>query len=263
MTVVSGVLTKGSGALSTVLGGVGGFAALSLDIAVQAVRPPFAWREFIRQVVFTARVCLVSAALLSIPFSLILALQVGIILYNIGAIDLISAGIALSTITQTGPMTTVFVIAGSGATAVCADLGARSIREEIDAMRVMGIDPVQRLLVPRVAALTFCAVLLNAVTCSVGLIAGYIFSVWLQDVNPGAFAGNLTLITGLSDITMSFVKAALFGLIAGLVACYKGTTPKGGPQGVGNAVNETVVFSFMALMYVLVMMDFVGAQAKL
>ncbi|MDI3313930.1 MAG: ABC transporter permease [Mycobacterium sp.] len=263
MVTVSVALAKGSGALGTGMRGIGGFVTLSLDILVQAVRPPFAWREFIQQMAFISRACTISAMLLSIPFSLILALQVGIVLFNIGAIDLISAGIALSTITQTGPMTTVFVIAGSGATAVCADLGARTIREEIDAMRVMGVDPVRALLVPRVAALTICAMLLNAITCGVGLIAGYIFSVWLQDVNPGAFAANLTLITGLSDTTVSFVKATLFGLMAGLIACYKGTTPRGGPQGVGNAVNETVVFSFMALMYILVMMDFVGAQVKL
>ncbi len=63
---------------------------------------------------------------------------------------------------------TVLVVAGAGATAICADLGARTIREEIDAMRVLGIDPIQRLVVPRVLASTFVALLLNGLVCLIG-----------------------------------------------------------------------------------------------
>jgi phospholipid/cholesterol/gamma-HCH transport system permease protein len=251
------------GALAKPIRGVGGFFALSLDIVVQAMHPPFAWREFILQVWFTARVSVVSAMFLTIPFSVIVALQVGIILSEIGAGDLSGAGVALSTITQTGPLITVFVIAGSAATAISADLGARTIREEIDAMRVMGIDPVRALLVPRVAALTFNATLLNAITSAVGLTSGYFFAVYLGGVNPGAFAGSMTLVTGTADIVISFLKAAIFGLAAGLIACYKGTTPSGGPQGVGNAVNETVVYTFMALVVVLVLGDAFSNEVKL
>jgi len=71
-------------------------------------------------------------------------------------------------------------VAGAGATAICADLGARTIREEIDAMRVLGIDPIQRLVVPRVLASTFVALLLNGLVCLIGLSGGYVFSVFLQ-----------------------------------------------------------------------------------
>lgn len=258
-----GLLVTALGALAKPVRGVGAFFALSLDIAVQAVQPPFAWREFILQIWFIARVSVVSAMCLTIPFSVIVALQVGIILTEIGAGDLSGAGVALSTITQTGPLITVFVIAGSAATAISADLGARTTREEIDAMRVMGIDPIQALLVPRVAALTFNATLLNGITCAVGLASGYLFAVYLGGVNPGAFAGSMTLVTGTADIVISFLKAAIFGLAAGLIACYKGTTPSGGPQGVGNAVNETVVYTFMALVVVLVLGDAFSNEVKL
>jgi phospholipid/cholesterol/gamma-HCH transport system permease protein len=130
---------------------------------------------------------------------------------------------------------------------MCADLGARTIREELDALRVMGINPIQSLVVPRVLAATFVAVLLSSLVILVGICGGFFFSVYFQDVPAGAFVGSLTLITGISKVIVAWIKAALFGLAAGLIACYKGTSVGGGPAGVGNAVNETVVYTFVAL----------------
>ena len=96
----------------------------------------------------------------------------------------------------------------------------------------------------------------------VGLAGGFGFSVFVQHVTPGAFVAGLTLVTGLSDVIVALIKAALFGLSAGLIACYKGTTVQGGPAGVGNAVNETVVFSFVALFLINVVATAVGVKAK-
>ena len=181
-------------------------------------------------------------------------------LREIGAADLSGAGTAFGTITQLGPVVTVLVVAGAGATAICADLGARTIREEIDAMRVLGIDPIQRLVVPRVLASTVVALLLNGLVCAIGLSGGYAFSVFLQGVNPGAFINGLTVLTGLRELVLAEVKALLFGVMAGLVGCYRGLTVKGGPKGVGNAVNETVVYAFICLFVINVVMTAVGVK---
>jgi phospholipid/cholesterol/gamma-HCH transport system permease protein len=226
---------------------VGGFVAMSLDTFVQFARPPFAWREFIHQTWFTARVSLVPAVLLAVPFNAFVIFIVDVLLFEIGAADASGAGAALTVVAQIGPGITVLVIGGAAATAMCADLGARTIREEIDAMRVMGINPIQRLVVPRVAALTLNSFLLSGLGTLVGLATDYVFAVYITHVNPGAYAASLTLLVGLPDVIMSFVKSTAFGLTAGLIACYKGLTVGGGPQGVGNAVNETVVYTFMAL----------------
>src|SRR6202007_3260481 len=123
----------------------------------------------------------------------------------------------------------------------------RTIREEIDAMKVIGVNPVQALVVPRIMAATFVALLLYSVVAVVGLTGSYIFVVFVQHVTPGAFIAGMTLLTGLPQVIVSLVKATLFGLSAGLIACYKGLSVGGGPTAVGNAVNETVVFAFMAL----------------
>lgn len=226
---------------------IGGFFVMSMDTIVLMFKPPFAWREFLLQSWFVARVSIAPTLLLAIPFTVLTVFTLNILLVEFGAADLSGTGAAVGTVTQIGPMVTVLVVAGAGATAMCADLGARTIREELDAQRVMGINPIQALVVPRVLAATLVALALAATVTLVGLVGAFTFSVFIQHVTPGAFVTGLTLLTGVVDVVACFVKAALFGLAASLIACYKGISVGGGPQGVGNAVNETVVYSFVAL----------------
>jgi phospholipid/cholesterol/gamma-HCH transport system permease protein len=226
----------------------------------QIFRRPFQMHEFLDQTWMIIRVSLIPTVLVAIPFTVLVAFTLNILLREIGAADLSGAGTAFGTVTQLGPIVTVLVVAGAGATAICADLGARTIREEIDAMRVLGIDPIHRLVVPRMLASTLVALLLNGLVCAIGLAGGYVFSVLLQGVNPGSFINGLTILTGLGELMLAMVKALLFGLCAGLVACYRGLTAKGGPKGVGNAVNETVVYSFICLFVINVLMTAIGIR---
>lgn len=235
---------------------------MSLDTLVQFAHPPYAWREFIHQSWFVARVSLVPSILLAGVFNAFVMFLLNVLILELGAADASGAGASLAVVAQIGPAITVLVIGGSAATAMCADLGARTIREEIDAMRVMGINPVQRLVVPRVAALTLNSFLLNGLGTVVGLSSDYVFAVYVNNVSPGAYAASLTLLIGLPDVVMAIVKATLFGLAAGLIACYKGFTVGGGPQGVGNAVNETVVYTFMALYVINTLLSAILAQVQ-
>lgn len=242
-------------------GAVGGFFAMALDTFVLMFRRPFAWREFLLQSWFVARVSLVPTLMLAIPFTVLTVFILNILLTEFGAADFSGTGTALGTVTQIGPVVTVLVIAGAASTAMCADLGARTIREELDALRVLGINPVQRLVVPRVLAATLVAMLLNSVVTMIGLSGGFLFSVFIQHVTPGAFAAGLTLLTGTSEVVISLIKATIFGMAAGLIACYKGINVGGGPAGVGIAVNETVVYSFMSLFVINVVLTAVGVQS--
>jgi phospholipid/cholesterol/gamma-HCH transport system permease protein len=206
-------------------------------------------------------VSLAPTVLLSIPFTILTTYTINVLFVELGAADYSGAGSAIGTVTQTGPVVTVLVVAGAGATAICADLGARTIREELDAMRVMGIDPIQALVVPRVLAATLVSIALVSMVMLVGIAGGFLFSVYLQHVTPGAFAAGLTLLVGTPQVVVGLAKAAVFGLAASLIACYKGITVGGGPQGVGNAVNETVVFTFLALFVINVIATAVGVKA--
>jgi phospholipid/cholesterol/gamma-HCH transport system permease protein len=250
-------------AAATPFRGIGGFFAMALDTFVLMFKPPFAWREYLFQTWFVARVSLLPALMLSVPYTVLFVFVFNILLIEFGAADFSGTGAALGAVTQIGPAVTVLVIAGAGSTAMCADLGARTIREELDALRVMGINPIQTLVVPRVLAATTVSLALASTVILVGLTGAYVFSVFVQHVSPGAFLAGLTVLTGSADVAIALIKAALFGLAAGLIACYKGISAKGGPAGVGNAVNETVVFAFMALFAINILSTAVGVQATL
>ncbi|AEF39352.1 MlaE family ABC transporter permease [Hoyosella subflava] len=239
---------------------VGDFFGFVAQTARALVRPPFQAREFVDQAWFIARVSLVPTLLMAVPFTVLVTFTLNILLHEIGAADLSGAGAAFGAVTQVGPIVTVLIVSGAGATAICADMGARTIREEIDAMRVLGISPIQRLVVPRVLASTLVALMLNGLVCTIGILGSYVFSVYLQDVNPGAFIDGLTLLTGFSELMISELKAAMFGMIAGLVACFLGLNVSGGPKSVGAAVNQTVVFAFMALFVVNVVITALGIK---
>src|SRR5438445_509876 len=161
---------------------VGKFFALALDIFVTMFKPPFAWREFLDQTWFVARVSLLPSLVLAVPFVVMAVFAINVLLAEFGAADFSGAGASVAAVNQLGPFVTVLVVAGAGATAMCADLGARTIRDELDAMRVMGIDPVQVLVVPRVLAATLVAFLLSALVTLTGLMGGFIFAVFIQHV---------------------------------------------------------------------------------
>ncbi len=116
---------------------------MTLDMFVAMFKPPFAWREFLLQTWFVARVSLVPALTLSIPPLVVLtSFTFNTLLAEFGAADFSGTGAALGAVNQIGPpFVTVLVVAGAGASAICADLGSRTIREEVDAMRVLGLDP--------------------------------------------------------------------------------------------------------------------------
>lgn len=239
---------------------LGGFFAMSLDTFVTTFGTRFAWREYLEQTWFVARVCTLPALVLMIPYEVLWVFTINVLLMEFGAADYAGVGASIGAVNQVGPVDTVLVISGAAAAAICADLGARTIREELDALRTMGINPIQALVLPRVLAATTVAFALNVMVVVVGLIASFIFSVYVQHVSAGAFVDHLTLFTGVDDVLVSQAKATVFGLTAGLISCYKGITVGGGPAGVGRAVNETVVFCFVTLFVLNTIMTAVSVQ---
>lgn len=260
MTSVAAMGRGLRGQLSTPLDLVGGFVKMCVLAAKALPRRPFQWREFIQQGEFLMRVAFLPTIAIAVPLTVLIIFTLNILLNEFGAADVSGAGAALGAVTQLGPLVTVLVVAGAGSTAICADLGARTIREEIDAMEVMGIDPIHRLVIPRVAASVLVATLLNGGVITIGLVGGFVFGVYLQHVSAGAYVSTLTLVTGLPEVVISVVKASVFGLVAGLVGCYRGLTVSGGPKGVGTAVNETLVLAVVALFAINVVLTTIGVR---
>ena len=232
------------------VGTAGTLFAFALDVLRALFRRPFQLREFIQQAWFIASVTIVPTALVAIPFGAVIALQVGGLIKQFGAQSFTGSASVLAVVQQAGPIATALLIAGAGGSAIAADLGSRKIREELDAMMVLGIDPIQRLVVPRVLAAMMVAFFLNGLVSVVGVAGGYVFNVILQDGTPGAYLASFTALAQLPDLYIGLVKAVIFGLIAAIVACYKGMNAGGGPKGVGDAVNESVVITFLLLFVV-------------
>ncbi len=226
---------------------VGELFAFAMDVFAAMFRRPFQWREFSDQAWFVTRVSLLPACAITIPFGAVLALQIGSLFNQLGAKSFTGAVAVTGIVQQAAPVATVVIVAGAAGTAVAADLGARKIREELDALSVLGISPIQRLVVPRVLAMAFVAVLLNGIATAVGVMGGFLFNVLAQGGSPGAYLHAFTALAQLPDLWIGEVKAFIFGLIAGIVACHQGVNAKGGPQGVGNGVNQSVVISFVLL----------------
>jgi phospholipid/cholesterol/gamma-HCH transport system permease protein len=232
------------------IGVAGGLFAFALDVVRGLFRRPFQLREFLQQAWFIASVTIVPTALVAIPFGAVIALQVGGLIKQFGAQSFTGSASVLAVVQQAAPIGTALLIAGAGGSAIAADLGARKIREELDAMMVLGIDPIQRLVVPRVLACMLVAVFLNGMVSVVGVAGGYVFNVNLQGGTPGSYIASFTALAQLPDLYIGLIKAAIFGLIAAVVASYKGMNAGGGPKGVGDAVNESVVITFVLLFIV-------------
>jgi phospholipid/cholesterol/gamma-HCH transport system permease protein len=236
----------GAGALRE----TGRLFALALDVLVNIFKRPFQLREFIQQSWFIASVTIIPTALIAIPFGAVVAMELGSLIVQLGAQSFTGAASVLAIIQQASPVVTALMVAGAGGSAICADLGARTIREEIDAMEVLGVNPVQRLVVPRVLAMVVVAILLNGLVSVVGVMGGYFFNVVLQGGTPGAYLASFSALAQLPDLWISEIKAVVFGFIAGVVAAYRGLNPRGGPKGVGDAVNQSVVITFLLLFFV-------------
>ena len=125
-----------------------------------------------------------------------------------------------------------------------ADLGARKIREELDALQVLGVDPVKNLVVPRFLALMLATGLFNIYAVLFGLFGGLLAAV-VNHQPLGPFWVTFFANTSTTDLWGSTLKTAIFGAIIAIVCCYKGMTASGGAEGVGRAVNQAIVVSFL------------------
>lgn len=212
-------------------------------------RRKFSVHEFLSQLQFLAAVCSVPAVLVMIPFGVVVGVIVGSLAAQVGAENYSGAVVAMLIVGQAAPLVAALMIAGVGGSAMTADLGSRKIRDETDALEVMGISVLERLVVPRVFAAVIVTMLLTSLVMAIGIGASFLFQVSAMDVTAGSFLTTMTDFAHLSDFVVAQIKAIAFAVLSSLVCCAKGLTAKGGPGGVGIAVNEAVVLAFMLVFF--------------
>ena len=236
--------------LVSAMQGPGQIAVMVWEVTKRFGKRPFQWAEFFEQAWFVTSVTLMPTILVSVPFGAVISLQVGNLTGQLGAQSFAGATAVLATVREAAPIAAALIIAGAAGSAICSDLGARKIREEIDAMEVLGVDPLARLVVPRVLATMFVSLMIIGIVIAAGIGGGYFFNVIVSGGSAGSFLASFTTLATLSDLLIALVKAVIFGWLAAIVGSYKGLTAGGGPSGVGKSVNEAVIITFMLLFFI-------------
>jgi phospholipid/cholesterol/gamma-HCH transport system permease protein len=212
------------------------------------VTPPFSWwRDAFEQTFLVLKRCLIPASISVFVFGWgPVGVQGAVFLKLLGQLDRLGLGYSTASLREYVPWVTGMVVAGVGGTAITADLGARKVREELDALAVMGVDSMRTLVAPRVLALTIALPLLNLV----GLIFAAGAGVVVELSNHAALSGYFASFTAgftATDVYANLIKTVSFGFIIACVCAYKGLNAKGGSEGVGRAVNDAVVIAFASV----------------
>jgi phospholipid/cholesterol/gamma-HCH transport system permease protein len=227
---------------------LGEMGVLTAKTLVSAVRPPYPYGgEFIAQFLFAVRLCWFPMIIASLAFTYgPVGVQAGNFLDLLGAIDRLGGIFVIAVIREFAPFVVAIVMAGVAGTAICADLGARKIREELAALQVLGVDPIKNLVVPRFLALMLVTGMFNIFAVLFGTFGGIL--VTLSHHAPvGPFFSTLFQNATPLELGASLLKTLIYGAIIAIVCCYKGLTVKGGAEGVGRAVNQAVVIAFMGI----------------
>jgi phospholipid/cholesterol/gamma-HCH transport system permease protein len=227
---------------------VGDMMVLTGKTIVSALRPPYPYgTEFVQQFMFCLRLCWLPLTISTIAISYgAPGLQAGNFLVIFGAIDRLGGFFVLTSIREFGPTVTSVILAGVAGTAITADLGARKIREELDALQVLGVDPVKNLVVPRFLALMLVTGLFDIFAIIFGITGGLIATL-VNGAPLGPFWATFFTNASTTDLWGSLLKCTMFGAITAIVCCYKGMTASGGAEGVGKAVNQAVVITFLGV----------------
>ncbi len=182
---------------------------------------------------------------------MILSFQTGIVFRDYHLEDYLGIVVLVSICKEVGPFMIAFILAGRVGSAMAAELGTMKVSEEIDALEVMSINPVDFLVMPRVLALAFVAPILTAYGNLVGVLGGALVAYYQVGVDTSVYFSNVINYLSTSDLTMIFgglFKGVIFGIIIAIVGCSSGLRAENGAEGVGGAARKTVVTAFLLIL---------------
>lgn len=219
----------------------GGTTLLAINALATAARPPFLFREILRQMYFVGVKSLPIVTITSVFVGMVLALQFAYGLERFGADLYVGKLVALGLFREMGPVLTSLLVGGKAGAGITAEIGSMNVTEQIDAIRALGANPVKKLVVPRVLAATIMMPVLAVYADVIGLFGGLI--VCMSDVGMTAqfYFTSITDSVKIGDVMHGVVKTVFFGFAIGVIGCYQGLRTTGGTEGVGQATTNTVV----------------------
>lgn len=240
-----GTLPSGFRNLIVEVGQVGQLTAALFKTAIR--NPRGYWADTLEEMYGLLRFCYISVLLCVGGFCFLIGNYAYNILTLVGAPNRLGFFFVFATAREIAPFCTGMAVAGVMGTAMTADLGARKVREELDALKVLGVDMVRALVLPRVLAITIMTVAFDLVGIAIGTALAALAGCAIGIVSYGAFFSVFLANMTAPELAGTTIKTLLIGLFIGIVCAQKGLNSKGGAEGVGRAVNQAVVLCFAAV----------------
>jgi phospholipid/cholesterol/gamma-HCH transport system permease protein len=251
----------------------GDFALLSLETLRALFRPRFPWRallvEFESLAVRSAPIVIVTSTFTG----MVLALQTAFALSRFGAKPYVGSIVGLAIVRELGPVLAALMVGGRAGAGIASELGSMQVTEQVDAIRAMGADPVQKLVLPRVLATTLGLPLLAIFSIVLGIAGGMLVADAQYGIASSFYLQTVTSVVRLDDFVSGVAKTFVFGWVIGMIGCHVGLATAGGTVGVGRSTTRAVVVASIAVLIIdyfltrlllLLPTDFlVGALARL
>ncbi|RYZ76931.1 MAG: ABC transporter permease [Proteobacteria bacterium] len=217
-----------------------------------ALRVPYRWEEIFLHMEFVGNKSIVIIALSSLFTGLALSTQIYMGFKIVNMTSMVGPTVGLGVLRELGPVLTGLIVSARAGGAMAARLGTMRVTEQIDALEVMGVDPIQYLVSPRIIATVLVMPLLTAVFDFVAMLGCYVICVYLFDIDSASMIERTTEWLEPYHLWEGLFKGALFGLFFAVICTYRGYNTKGGAEGVGNSTNQGVVTS----MVMIIVLDF-------
>jgi phospholipid/cholesterol/gamma-HCH transport system permease protein len=226
----------------------GDFAMLAGATFRAALRPRFPWRDTLRQLESIGSRSTTIVLLTALFTGMVLALQTGIALERFGAKLYVGSVVGLSLARELGPVLTALMVGGRVGAGITAEIGSMQVTEQVDAIRSMGADPIQKLVLPRMLAATLALPLLTVIADVLGVIGGMVIAITQFGITGGFYLQTIYSIVTVEDMLSGISKTFFFGWIIAMVGCFFALRTSGGTVGVGRATTRTVVVASISVL---------------
>lgn len=241
-------ITRLGDAVLEIVDRCGRFALLAGQTGRAALRPRFPFAETLRQLEVVGARSTTIVLITALFTGMVLALQTGIALARFGAKPYVGAVVGLSLARELGPVLTALMVGGRVGAGITAEIGSMKVTEQVDAIRSMGADPVQKLVLPRVIALTLALPLLTIMADVLGVLGGGLLA-WSQfSIDPSFYLQTIVNTVTLGDFFSGLVKTFVFGWLIAMVGCFMALETSGGTVGVGRATTRAVVAASISVL---------------
>lgn len=226
----------------------GRFFLLVAALARSARRRRFPWRETLRQFEAIGTLSLPIVLITAVFTGMVLSLQTGIALERFGAKLYVGSVVGLALARELGPVLTALMVGGRVGAGITAEIGAMQVTEQVDAIRSMGADPVQKLVLPRVVAATLSLPLLTMFADVLGALGGLVIATSQFHITANFYLDTVYWAVTIPDVLSGIAKTFVFGWIIAMVGCFTAFETTGGTVGVGRATTSAVVIASITIL---------------